>query len=160
MILGYKISIPKWDDYLILFALFGLVIIPDFFNNYYVEFIIPMIIWYATFSPIGVRFYNFWFTLIWGILCWISYLKTNNMFPLLPLLVFVAYQIMRIIYWSNYNREFIPVLFHYRGFELRFSKSQNRKADKIDGYFSLICFTIGMIIFGIYIYWLKNNELI
>jgi hypothetical protein len=161
MILGYKFSIPEWDDYLILFILFVLINVPDFFPSYYIEFLIPMLIFYATVSStLGIKFSNFYFSLIWIILCWIFYLKNNTLFPLIPLLSFVTYQIVRIIYWKNYHRGFIPVWFHYGGFELRFSKSENRKADKLDGYFSLINFTAGLIIFGIYFIWLKNNELI
>jgi|SRR5690606_7552702 len=161
MILGHKISNLKWDDYLILFIFFILIILPEYFPNYYIEFLVPWIIGWATInSPLGIKFSNFFFSIAWLILCWIFYLKNSTFFPLLPILGYINYQIIRGIYWLNYKREFIPVFFHNSGFELRYSKSENRRADKHDGYFSLINFTTGLIIFVIYLLWLKDNELI
>lgn len=161
MILGHKVSILKWDDYLILFIFLILIILPEYFPIYEVKFLIPFLLYFAIiYSPLGFKFTNLLLSIIWLLLSWIIYLKNHTLFPLLPILGYLNYQLIREIYWLNYEREFIPVFFHNRGFELRYSKSENRRADKRDGYFSLINFTTGLIIFFIYLLWLKNNELI
>lgn len=101
-------------------------------------------------SPMGIRFRNFYFSLSWILLSSIFYISSENKITFLPLLGFIFYQILRLIYWALYNQELIPNFISRTGFDFRFSKAVNRKADNSDFIFSLLLFILGMAIMVIY----------
>lgn len=58
-------------------------------------------------TPFGLRFRNFYFSIIW-LLFSISLLITKNPVSTIPIVIFLLYHIIRLIFWKNYNMEFIP----------------------------------------------------
>lgn len=99
----------------------------------------------------GIRFRNFYFSLIWLLSATFFYMSSENKITLLPLLGFSIYQVFRMIYWAMYNREFIPNFISRSGFDFRFSKAENRKADDKDFLFSMLLFIFGMATMTVYI---------
>ena len=115
-------------------------------------FITLAIFWATVTSPLGLRFRNFYFSLIWLIICLIIYFITQNAWtPLLPLIGFVDYQIVRAYYWIDYKKEFIPLVISKSGMKLRFSKLESRKANENDKKYMMFLFIFGMTTMTIYI---------
>lgn len=102
-------------------------------------------------SPMGIRFRNFYFSLIWVLSATFFYMSSENKITLLPLLGFTIYQVFRMIYWAMYHRELIPNFISRSGFDFRFSKAENRKADDKDFLFSILLFIFGMATMTVYI---------
>jgi hypothetical protein len=161
IMVGFRFTRLDKRDYTLLIILLVLVVFSDiyfFFSDDYstskgIQYVISFGISWITFSSgFGLRFRNFYFSLIWMILCLKIYIfNSDTLLPLLPFLSFMNYQIVRAIYWFNYGKEFIPLLIYTRvGVDFRFSKLENRKANKSDKTFSIISFILGLIIFMIY----------
>ena len=117
--LGFRFTRLDKQDYTILIIVFVLVVFSDiyfFFSDgnsilLFIQYLITFVISWATISTtIGLRFRNFYYSLIWMILCLKIYIfNGDTILPLLPFLSFMNYQIVRAIYWLNYGKEFIPL---------------------------------------------------
>ena len=98
-------------------------------------------------SPLPVRFKSYKFSLSWLLISLAigsySFYMTNIL--LIPLISFVAYHLLRIIYLQFYNREPISLLIG-PGMRDEYSKLENRFSDKKDWLFTMISFFIGMSI--------------
>lgn len=147
--LGFRFTRLDNRDYAILIIFLVLIVFSDiyfFFSNDYstsnrIQFLISFGISWFTFSGFGLRFRNFYFSLIWMILCLKIYIfNSDTLIPLLPFLSFMNYQIVRAIFWLNYGKEFIPLLIITRvGIDFRFSKLENRYQINRTKHFRLYC---------------------
>nr|WP_314838587.1 hypothetical protein [uncultured Flavobacterium sp.] len=96
-------------------------------------------------SPFGLRFRNIYFSVIWLLLSSI-FLIGNNYFGFVPILTFVLYHILRMIFWSKHNREFIPyqtgkgAMFRHRSF------FEGRSGNNKDKLYTKILLLIGISI--------------
>lgn len=156
-----KFSLPDNKDILILVVAAAIVIltsdwmiselIHDRSTIHHIQLLSSFVLYMSIVnSPMGIRFRNFYFSLSWILLSSIFYLSSENKITLLPLLGFIFYQIVRIIYWALYKQELIPNFISRSGFDFRFSKAVNRKADNSDFLFSMLLFVLGMAIMVIY----------
>ncbi|GAA4758771.1 MULTISPECIES: hypothetical protein [Flavobacterium] len=88
-------------------------------------------------TPFGLRFRNVYFSLIWFSL---SLLFLINSYSLcyIPLITFIAYHIIRLVFWFRYDRELIP-FFLAKGGSFRYkSKIENKAGNKNDRNFTYI----------------------
>ncbi len=115
------------------------------------NFIIAFVLYFSCSSTsLGIRFGNFYFSLIWILLCLIFYVNSNFELSLLPILGVGLYHLIRFIYFENFKREFIPGFMSNSGYDFRFSKSENRQADKNDMLYSFFLFICSFVILIIY----------
>jgi hypothetical protein len=84
-------------------------------------------------TPIGLRFRNIYFFITWLILCF-SFLWAGTSISYLPLSSFVLYQVVRIVFWKKYSKEFIPLTliqapleFSKRAFSLAFERTISKR---------------------------------
>lgn len=156
-----KFSLPDNKDILILVVAAAIVILTsdrmlsELFHDrstiHHIQLISSFVLYMSIVnSPMGIRFRNFYFSLSWILLSSIFYLSSENKITFLPLLGFIIYQILRLIYWALYNRELIPNFISRSGFDFRFSKAVNRKADNSDFLFSMLLFVLAIAIMVIY----------
>ncbi len=156
-----KFTLPDNKDILILLVAIAIVavsndqVIPLFISDKSTISLVQLLSSFVLFmsivnSPMGIRFRNFYFSLIWVLLATFFYMSSENKITFLPLLGFIIYQILRMIYWALYNQELIPNFISRSGFDFRFSKAVNRKADNSDFLFSMLLFLFGMAVMVIY----------
>lgn len=88
-------------------------------------------------SPFGLRFRNVYFSILWLILSLI-FLIANYFTALIPLLTFILYHIIRMIFWKKNKREFIPYetgkgqMYRYKSyFEGRYGDLKDKRYTKI-----------------------------
>ncbi len=62
---------------------------------------------FTTTTPFGLRFRNVYFFVPWLVLCLI-FLFAGTSFSVLPLSTFMLYQLIRLLFWKRYSKEFIP----------------------------------------------------
>ena len=161
--LGFKLSKFGKSDFVALIFLFVALLTSSFLNKKVhpqnlIAFIISFLIFYMTISsPIGIRFKNFYFSIVWLTLCLIFLLvnSSHTLLSTLPLLSFCYFQIVRMIYWLKFRREFIP-LWVTSTISLRFSKLENRTATNLDAAFMLVLFIFGLISLPICFYIFRN----
>lgn len=104
-------------------------------------------------TSLGLKFKNILFALIWILLFSINLVISNNVFlASLPIAITGLYHVIRLIYWIKYKIEFIPLWMMRGGTFLRYSDSENRKANKNDREFSYSMFFIGSLIIMIYVF--------
>lgn len=156
-----KFSLPDNKDILILVVAAAIValtsdrMLSEWFHDkssiHHIQLLSSFILYMSIVnSPMGIRFRNFYFSLSWILLSSIFYISSENKITILPLLGFIIYQILRLIYWAIYNQELIPNFISRSGFDFRFSKAVNRKADNSDFLFSMVLFVLGMATMVIY----------
>ena len=66
-----------------------------------------IVAFFTTTTPFGLRFRALYFFIIWLTLCLI-FLLAGTSLSLLPLSSFILYQIIRLLFWKRYSKEFIP----------------------------------------------------
>lgn len=156
-----KFSLPDNKDILILLVVAAIIILTsdwmlsELFHDkttiHHIQLLSSFFLYMSIVnSPMGIRFRNFYFSSSWILLSTIFYVSSENKINFLPLLGFIFYQILRLIYWALYKQELIPNFISRSGFDFRFSKAVNRKADNSDFLFSMILFVLGMAIMAIY----------
>ena len=97
-------------------------------------------------TPFGIRFRNFYFSIIWFILSLIFLLNSTS-FSKLPLLLFILYHILRLFFWKAYKKEFIPYSAG-RGKLYRYvSKIEGRGGYKEDRMYMIIMILLGFVLF-------------
>lgn len=98
-------------------------------------------------TPFGLRFRNVWFSLIWLLLVLVFAFANNSSLVYFPLASFLLYHIIRMAFWKNYNREFIPFEIA-RGHYFRYrSQTEGKAGSQKDKNYMKILFWIGFIIF-------------
>lgn len=107
------------------------------------------VVWFTGFqtisSPIGLRFRSVYFSVIWIIFCMLL-IDWNILYIYVPLLTFLLYHILRLIFFKKYNREFIPYNVG-RGVMWRHTSEIEKASSKLeDKPFSKALLSIGMII--------------
>lgn len=138
-------------------------------NKFYFLFFISFVLWFHTLDmgllgmPIVLRFRSFYFSLCWLALCIIIPVIYRNGFAYLPLLLFLLFHILRLIFWKLYDREFIPFRLD-RGIMIpklsRYvSKIEGTGGFKEDKLFTRIFLIIGYLIFLICTYALVDVNL-
>jgi hypothetical protein len=97
-------------------------------------------------TAFGLRFRNIYFSAIWLLLS-IFFLINGSSLSRMPILMFILYHILRLLFWKNYNKEFIPYT-AVRGALLRYvSKTEGRGGYKEDRTYMKILLFFGFIIF-------------
>ncbi|WP_269236399.1 hypothetical protein [Flavobacterium flavigenum] len=121
------------------------------------SFIISWIIGLLTISsPFGLRFRNIYFSIIWLLLS-IAFLINATFIAIIPLLTFLQYHIIRLIFWKIHRREFIPYELG-RGAMFRYKSYFEQKSGDIkDKRFTKILLSTGiLIIFFCLIFVIEN----
>ena len=96
-------------------------------------------------SPFGLRLRSVYFSSIWFLL---SLLFTFNNLSIvwIPILDFLVYHVIRIIFWKKYDREFIPFTVG-RGALYRYvSKIENRGGSIKDKNYMKLLIVLGVIL--------------
>jgi len=97
-------------------------------------------------TPLGLRFRNFNFVFLWLIPCLILLRFSQDYLNYWPLVSFIYYQIVRIIFWIKYKLEFIPLWVGKGGIDGRFSKLENRRSKYTDKKYMYVTFWGGIIL--------------
>lgn len=149
-----KLEVRKFiiSDYLYIIAFFVSVLYYFYVREYKPKDIIVtslFISWFVGFqtisSPFGLRFRNIYFSIIWLLLSSV-FLIGNNYFGFVPILTFVLYHIIRIIFWRKHSREFISyqigkgAIFRHRSF------FEGRSGNNKDKLYTKILLLIGISI--------------
>lgn len=115
-------------------------------NKFITSWIMSFIAGFQTISsPFGLRFRNIIFSILWLILS-VVLLIDNYFISLIPIFTFILYHVIRIVFWKNNNREFIPYeigkgnMYRYK------STFEGKYGDLKDKKYTKILFTIGLLI--------------
>ncbi|MVN23471.1 hypothetical protein GO621_18260 [Mucilaginibacter sp. HMF7410] len=96
-------------------------------------------------SPLGLRFRSIYFSLVWLACCLFFSLNPYSLAKL-PLLTFLAYHVIRLVFWKSHDREFIPFEAGRGRLFRHFSKTEGRVGGTKDKYFMKVlmitCFII------------------
>lgn len=106
-------------------------------------------------TPFSIRFSKLYFSLIWILILLNFYLSADSKLKLLPIIGFVYYNLIRIIHLYLHKREFIPMLISKSAPHYYFSKSQKRRADKTDFYYTYTTFFLGIVLLYAYVIYIK-----
>lgn len=97
------------------------------------------------FCPFGLRFRNIYFSIIWLVLCFVHLVGAKVMTEI-PILCFVAYHCVRLIFWKIYKREFIPYEVGEGSITRYISFFESRGGNKQDKIFTIILLILGISI--------------
>ncbi|WP_298144266.1 hypothetical protein [Flavobacterium sp.] len=97
------------------------------------------------FCPFGLRFRNIYFSLIWLVLC-TAHLVGAEAFAEVPILCFLAYHSVRLLFWKIYKREFIPYEVGEGSMTRYISFFEGRGGNKQDKTFTFILLILGISI--------------
>ncbi len=98
-------------------------------------------------SPLGDSLRNVIFLVVWTLSCVLLFLSHPSVNPnLFPFFSIVYVQIARIFFNLIYKKEPVQVFTNYGIGSPRFSKIENRQADKKDFYYSLIVACGGLLL--------------
>lgn len=150
-----KLELRKFDTWdIVILSIFALAVISylvldeyhsqqkfqiTYFSSYAAAFLIFT-------TAFGIRFRNIKFSVIWLILS-LMFLYGNYPVAQIPLLGFVSYHIIRIIFWKIYKKEFIPYQLSRGGLFRYISKIEKKGGNKMDRFFTKILMAIGYVIF-------------
>jgi len=147
-------------------ALFALSIIGHFvisiyfpekkiLNTYIISWAIAFFVLTTAF---GLRFRNVYFSIVWLVLS-LLFLIDNYSFSKIPILTFMLYHSVRLIFWRKYHREFIPYELGRRKFLWYFSETEGRRGSKEDRKYSKILLFVGVLIIIYCLFeWVKLNK--
>lgn len=149
-----EIRKPDTADLVILSVFCVSIFIHLFFLNFYhfkkgiitTYFMIGLSAGMSTIATTMVtRFRSVYFSSIWLLL---SIVFVNPAFSMtwIPLLTFLFYHLLRLLFWARYNREFIPFEKSVNSYLPWISKREGRAGDREDKLFTLILFWLGFIV--------------
>ena len=97
-------------------------------------------------TPFGLRFRNVGFSLVWLVLS-ILFIFKNFAIAFIPVLTFALYHILRLIFWRQHGREFIPFwVGNYGVMHRHKSKFEGRTGSHKDKSFTKILLWLGIFI--------------
>ncbi|WP_167604969.1 hypothetical protein [Maribellus sediminis] len=98
-------------------------------------------------SSLGLRFKNYYFSGLWGLLILINGLMYNDVMDIWVLMLtsFLYYNALRLIFRLVNKEEPIPLQLRY-GMTLSFNRNMKRKENKRDVLFSVLSFGFGLVI--------------
>ncbi|WP_400262949.1 hypothetical protein ACFX5U_07700 [Sphingobacterium sp. SG20118] len=150
-----KLELRKFDTWdIVILSIFTLAVVSylvldeyhsekRFQITYFSSFAAAFLIFTTAF---GLRFRNIKFSVIWLILS-LMFLYENYPIAQIPLLGFVSYHIVRLIFWKMYKKEFIPYELGRGGLFRYISKIEKKGGNKTDRLFTKILLAIESVIF-------------
>ena len=153
--LGYRFIRIDKIDIVILSVFYILVIIPYLLNFISIDYKFIQVsqllagffgLYAIIGTPLGLRFRNINFVLLWIIPCLIFLNYSHDYLNYWPIVSFIYYQIVRIIFWIIYKLEFIPLWVGRGRIDGRFSKLENRRSKYTDKKYMYLTFWGGIIL--------------
>jgi len=95
--------------------------------------------------PIGLRLRSVYFSMVWLLLSLLFMFNIHSI-AWIPILDFLLYHMIRLVFWTKYDREFIPFIAGRGSLHRHISKIEHMGGSSIDkGYMKLLV-TLGVIV--------------
>ncbi|NHA05206.1 hypothetical protein G7092_15460 [Mucilaginibacter sp. HC2] len=96
-------------------------------------------------SPIGIRLRSIYFSIIWLLLSLLFIFNTHSI-AWIPLFDFLLYHIVRLVFWTKHDREFIPFTVGRGALYRYISKIEHMGGSSIDKGYMKLLIGLGLIV--------------